>query len=184
MSRIGNKLINIPKNVNIKKVKYKIIIKGILGKLEQKINKNIKIQISNKKINLINKKKNIKKYKSLHGLYRMLILNMIKGVSKGFNKKLELVGIGYKAKCYKNFLYLNIGFSHKIFLEFYKSIEITIINLKNTNNNIIINIFCIDKQLLGLVASYIRSIKKPEPYKGKGIKYLNEKIIIKTGKTV
>ncbi|WGH28142.1 MAG: 50S ribosomal protein L6 [Candidatus Shikimatogenerans bostrichidophilus] len=182
MSRIGNKYIKIPNDINVIVKKKKVYIKGKLGILKQTINKNININIIKNKIFVINKKKKNKKYKGLHGLYRMLIYNMIIGVSKGFNKKLELVGIGYKAKSYKNFLYLNVGYSHKIIFEFYKNIIIKVKNIKGSNT--IINIYCIDKQLLGLIASTIRSIKKPEPYKGKGIKYINEKIIIKTGKTV
>ncbi|WOX79282.1 50S ribosomal protein L6 [Candidatus Shikimatogenerans bostrichidophilus] len=182
MSRIGKKYIIIPKNVKIyKKDKY-IYVKGKLGILKQKINKNIIIKKLDDKIKLINKKNNIKKYKSLHGLYRMLIYNMIKGVNEGYNKKLELVGVGYKAIGKGQILNLNVGYSHKIVIKFCKEINITTENVKG--ENIIINIFCINKQLLGIVASKIRSLKKPEPYKGKGIRYINEKIIIKKGKSV
>ncbi|WGH26120.1 MAG: 50S ribosomal protein L6 [Candidatus Shikimatogenerans bostrichidophilus] len=109
---------------------------------------------------------------------------MIVGVNKGFNKKLVLVGIGYKAECINNILYLNVGFTHKIVFKFCDNILINIEKIKDSSINTIINIFSIDKQLLGLVASKIRSIKKPEHYKGKGIRYKNEKIIIKTGKSV
>ncbi|WOX79151.1 50S ribosomal protein L6 [Candidatus Shikimatogenerans bostrichidophilus] len=184
MSRIGKKYIIIPNNVNIyKKDKY-IYVKGKLGNLKQKINNNIIIKILEDKIYLINKKKNIKKYKSLHGLYRMLIYNMIKGVNKGYNKKLKLVGVGYNAIGNGQILNLNVGYSHKIVMKFCKEINITTEKEIGDNNNIIINIFCINKQLLGIVASKIRSLKKPEPYKGKGIRYINEKIIIKKGKSV
>ncbi|WGH25486.1 MAG: 50S ribosomal protein L6 [Candidatus Shikimatogenerans bostrichidophilus] len=184
MSKIGNKYIDIPKNVNIEKKGVNIYVKGKLGKLKQKINRNLKIKIKKNKIYVINKLKKIKKYKSLHGLYRMLIYNMIKGVNIGFSIKLELVGIGYNAEVSKDghILILNIGFSHTIIFHVCKKISIKIENEKG--GNIIIKLSSCDKQLLGIVASKIRSLKKPEPYKGKGIKYLNEKIIRKTGKTV
>ncbi|MDH3004575.1 MAG: 50S ribosomal protein L6 [Candidatus Shikimatogenerans sp. JK-2022] len=184
MSRIGNKFIIIPENIYIKKKKDYIYIKGKLGKLKQKLNKNIKIKIVSNKLYLINKKKNNKKYKSLHGLFRMLIYNMIYGVSIGYKKQLELVGIGYKAETNKNgrILILNIGYSHTIVFHACKEIFIEVDNIKG--NNTIINLYSIDKQLLGLVANKIRSLKKPDPYKGKGIRYKNEKIKIKTGKTV
>ncbi|MDH3004436.1 MAG: 50S ribosomal protein L6 [Candidatus Shikimatogenerans sp. JK-2022] len=184
MSRIGKQFIKIPNNLKIKIKKQYIYIIGKLGKLKQKINSKIIIKINNKKIFIINKNKNNKYYKSLHGLYRMLIYNMIYGVTYGFNKQLELIGIGYKAEVYKNgkILMLNLGYSHNIVLHVCKKISISIDNINS--NNIIINLFSIDKQLLGIVASKIRSFKKPDPYKGKGIRYKNEKIIIKTGKTV
>ncbi|WGH26654.1 MAG: 50S ribosomal protein L6 [Candidatus Shikimatogenerans bostrichidophilus] len=184
MSRIGKKYIIIPNNVNIYFKKKYIYVNGKLGILKEKINNNIKIKINNNKIYFFNKKKEEKKYKSLHGLYRMLIYNMIIGVKKGFNKKLELVGVGYKAEVYNNgkILKLNLGFSHEIIIKFCKFINISILNIKS--NNTIINVFSINKQLLGIVVSKIRSIKKPDPYKGKGIRYKNEKIILKKGKTV
>ncbi|WGH25028.1 MAG: 50S ribosomal protein L6 [Candidatus Shikimatogenerans bostrichidophilus] len=181
MSRIGNKFIIIPKNINIK-VKYnKISVKGKLGKLKIKINKNIKILIKENKINLINKNN---KYKGLHGLYRMLIYNMIYGVTKGFKKQLELIGVGYKAEVYKKgrILILNLGYSHNIIFHVCKEINITIDYIKGANY--IINLHSIDNQLLGIVASKIRSLKKPDRYKGKGIRYKNENIILKPGKTV
>ncbi|MDH3004924.1 MAG: 50S ribosomal protein L6 [Candidatus Shikimatogenerans sp. JK-2022] len=184
MSKIGKKYIEIPKHVKIKKnkKKNKIYVIGKLGKLKEKIKKNIKIKIKNKKIYIINKKKN-KKYKSLHGLYRMLIYNMVYGVSKGYNKKLVIIGIGYNAEVSKDghILILNLGYSHKIIFHVCKKVKIKI---KEEGGNKIIDLYSIDKQLLGIVAYKIRSLKKPEPYKGKGIRYLNEKIIIKTGKTV
>ncbi|MDH3004786.1 MAG: 50S ribosomal protein L6 [Candidatus Shikimatogenerans sp. JK-2022] len=185
MSRIGKKYIKIPENVLIEKKKKYIYVKGKLGKLKQKLKKRIIIKIKKKKINIINNFKKNKKYKSLHGLYRMLIYNMIYGVNNGYKKELELVGIGYKAETRKNghILVLNIGYSHKIVLHFCKYIKIKIENIKK-GGNIIIVIYSINKYLLGLVASKIRSIKKPDKYKGKGIKYKDEKIIIKKGKTV
>ncbi|WGH25211.1 MAG: 50S ribosomal protein L6 [Candidatus Shikimatogenerans bostrichidophilus] len=184
MSRIGKKQINIPNNVNVLIKKNYIYIKGKLGELKEYVNKNIKIKKEKNSIFILNSLKNNKKYKSLHGLYRMLIYNMIYGVNIGFKKQLELVGIGYKAETYKNgrILILNLGYSHNIAIHVCKKINITVDNIKG--NNPIINLYSIDKQLLGIVASKIRSLKKPDPYKGKGIKYKNEKIIIKTGKTV
>ncbi|MDH3004220.1 MAG: 50S ribosomal protein L6 [Candidatus Shikimatogenerans sp. JK-2022] len=184
MSRIGKNYIKIPNNVKIKIKKNYINIKGRLGKLKRKLNNYLLIKVDNNKIYIINKKKDSKKYKSLHGLYRMLIYNMIYGVNIGFKKQLELVGIGYKAETNKNgrILILNLGYSHNIVLHVCSKINITVDNIKGRNP--IINLFSIDNQLLGIVASKIRSFKKPDPYKGKGIRYINEKIIIKTGKTV
>ncbi|WGH25765.1 MAG: 50S ribosomal protein L6 [Candidatus Shikimatogenerans bostrichidophilus] len=182
MSKIGKKHIIIPSDVNVYINKQYIYVNGKLGILKQKLNKNIKIKIDKKKIIITNNLNNKKKFKSLHGLYRMLIYNMIIGVKNGYNKKLELVGIGYKANGSGRILNLNVGFSHTIVIKFCKKILIETENIKGSNT--IITIYSCDKQLLGIVASKIRSIKKPEPYKGKGIRYKNEKIIIKTGKSV
>ncbi|WGH24845.1 MAG: 50S ribosomal protein L6 [Candidatus Shikimatogenerans bostrichidophilus] len=184
MSRIGNKIINITNNIKIYKKKNFIYIKGKLGVLKLKLNKKIDVKLTNNKIIIINNYKNNKTYKGLHGLYRMLIYNMIKGVSVGYNIELELVGIGYKAETNKlgNILILNLGYSHSIIFHVCNKIHIKVDNIKGSN--IIINLFSIDKQLLGEVASKIRSLRKPDKYKGKGIRYKNEIIKLKAGKTV
>ncbi|WGH24661.1 MAG: 50S ribosomal protein L6 [Candidatus Shikimatogenerans bostrichidophilus] len=184
MSRIGNKIIVFTKDINIYIKNNYINIEGKLGILKLKINNYINIKILNNKITIINKYNNYKKYKGLHGLYRMLIYNMIKGVTVGFNKQLELVGIGYKAEINKlgNILILNLGYSHNIIFHVCNLIKIKLDYIKGGNT--IINLFSIDKQLLGEVASKIRSLRKPDKYKGKGIRYKNEIIKLKTGKTV
>lgn len=181
MSRIGKNPIIIPNLVNIFLCEKNITIKGPLGILNQKKNKFIDIKIDNKKI-YIDRIYNNKKCKSLHGLYRSLINNMIIGVTSGFSTTLEVVGIGYRASNQENILDLNIGYSHNIIIVFPKEINVTTKSEKGNNPLIILR--SNDKQLLGLVASKIRSLRKPEPYKGKGIRYLGETIRRKTGKSV
>lgn len=180
MSRIGNMPIQIPKNVNIKIINNVIKITGPKGNLEQYINPVILLKQEKEKIYLNNKIKK-KKNKSLHGLYRSLISNMIIGVTQGFKKSLEVVGIGYKAEIEKNILKLNLGYSHLIL--FYFPEEIKIKTKSTKEKKYIIEVEGIDKQLVGQVSAKIRSLKKPEPYKGKGIKFLDEKIRKKSGKS-
>ncbi|WP_212113274.1 50S ribosomal protein L6 [Candidatus Shikimatogenerans silvanidophilus] len=191
MSRIGKKPIFIPENVFYYIKIYKkndnlLIVNGPMGKLKEFIPKNISLKKEKNKIfvnysynNIINKKKN----KSIHGLYRMIIYNMIIGVNKKFEKKLELVGIGYRASFNDNnrILELHLGYSHSIMIQCPNEIDLKI-NLEKGKNTIIILKSC-DKQLLGFFCSKIRSFRLPEPYKGKGIKYFNEILIRKTGKS-
>lgn len=183
MSRIGNIPVLIPNNVFVKKQDNIIYINGPLGKLNQKIIGDINIIINNNKI-IVKRKHNDKKNRALHGLYRMLIYNMIKGVYNGFQKKLELIGVGFRANINKNnsqILDLNIGYSHNIIIKLPKSITLEVKMEKNKNTQIIFKSY--DKQLLGIVAAKIRSLRKPDPYKGKGIRYINEYVIKKTGKS-
>lgn len=183
MSRIGNIPVLIPNNVFVKKQDNIIYINGPLGKLNKKIIGDINIIINNNNI-LVKRKHNDKKNRALHGLYRMLIYNMIKGVYNGFKKKLELIGVGFRANINKNnsqILDLNIGYSHNIMIKLPKSITLEVKMKKNKNTQIILKSY--DKQLLGIVAAKIRSLRKPEPYKGKGIRYINEYVIKKTGKS-
>ncbi|AIZ48933.1 50S ribosomal subunit protein L6 (L9e) [Candidatus Karelsulcia muelleri] len=179
MSRIGNIPVLIPNNVFVKKQDNIIYIKGPLGKLNQKIIGDINLIINNNKI-IVKRKHNDKKNRALHGLYRMLIYNMIKGVSNGFKKKLELIGVGFRANINNNqILNLNIGYSHNIMIKLPKSITLEVKRSKNPQ--IILKSY--DKQLLGIVAAKIRSLRKPDPYKGKGIRYINEYVIKKPGKS-
>lgn len=181
MSRIGVVPVDIPEGVSVFLKRKTILIKGPLGELSQNIYINIiNIEIKNNKIYLYNLS-NKKEYKSLHGLYRSLIFNMIVGVKNGFVKKLELVGIGYRATNNGNILELNLGYSHNIIIKTPNEINIETKNEKGKNTIIILKSF--DKQLLGIIASKIRSLRKPEPYKGKGIRYLNEILRRKTGKS-
>ncbi|WP_185855338.1 50S ribosomal protein L6 [Blattabacterium cuenoti] len=182
MSRIGKKLILIPENVKLKIVDNKIFVNGKLGNLVQKISDKIKININNNKLS-VSRNKEDKISKSLHGLYNVLIKNMIIGVSIGFKKELELVGIGYKANIKENnILDMNLGFSHNIMLQLPKEILVDIKLYKGKNTIIILKSY--DKQLLGIVASKIRSFRAPEPYKGKGVRFIGEEIRRKTGKSV
>lgn len=180
MSRIGKTSISIPNEVNLILKKNYLSVKGPLGKLLQEINKNIKIIISGNKLS-VERISNQKKNKSLHGLYRALINNMILGVTKGFVKKLELVGIGYRVSNIGKLLELNLGFSHNIIIEMPDEIEIKTISEKGKNPLIILTSY--NKELLGIISAKIRSLRKPEPYKGKGVKYLEEIIQRKTGKS-
>ncbi|WGH27826.1 MAG: 50S ribosomal protein L6 [Candidatus Bostrichicola ureolyticus] len=182
MSRIGKIPILIPKEVILKIENEKIIIKGPLGELYQSFsNKNIEIVNKNNYLFINNKALNEKNGRSMHGLYRVLINNMIIGVTKGFKKILEIVGIGYKASNKGQFLELSLGYSHNIMIKCPDEIKIDTKNEKGKNPLIILSSY--DKQLLGIVADKIRSFRKPEPYKGKGIRYLGENIIRKTGKS-
>jgi large subunit ribosomal protein L6 len=175
MSRVGKQPINILEGVNIKTENQNIIIKGIKGELVQKIHPNVKIEQKDKELLISVQKPKDKKQRALWGLFQRLISNMIEGVTKGFEKKLEINGLGYKAEVSGDKLILNVGFSHQVNFNIPKNI-----NIKIEKN--IITISGIDKQLVGETAAKIRKIKKPEPYKGKGIKYLDEVIKRKAGK--
>nr|YP_009511721.1 ribosomal protein L6 [Melanthalia intermedia]AXI97598.1 ribosomal protein L6 [Melanthalia intermedia] len=177
MSRIGKQPINLPKNIKVVIEVNKIKIEGPKGKLKYKLPNNIKIEHDEKNNKLrLSKVHEMKETKSLHGLSRTLINNMIIGVSSGFEKKLEIQGVGYRGYTEGRNLVLNVGYSH----------EITVMPPKNTSiyveNNVNITVQGINKELVGKIAAKIRSIRPPEPYKGKGIRYLNEKINIKVGK--
>jgi ribosomal protein L6, bacterial type len=182
MSRIGKKPIFIPKDVNIKIIDNEIIVKGSLGNLSIKISKKFQLNLNENRLLIIRNHED-KKYKSLHGLYNVLINNMIIGVTKGFQKKLELVGIGYRASYNYNegILDLNLGFSHNIMMQLPKEVNIEIQSEKTKNTIIILKSY--DKQLLGIIAAKIRSFRMPEPYKGKGIRYFGEEVRRKTGKS-
>lgn len=181
MSRIGKIPIIIPDNVYVFILdNNKVVVKGPLGELSQDIIGNFQLKIENKKF-FIKRKSEKKKEKSLHGLYRMLIHNMIIGVSIGFKKELEIIGVGYRVSNKDRRIEFHLGYSHNIIIEYPNEIKINLILEKGKNLRIVL--FSCDKQLLGIFAAKIRSLKKPEPYKGKGIRYLNEKIIRKVGKS-
>lgn len=180
MSRIGKLPISIPNGVNVIVKKNLLSITGPLGNLLQEINENFKINISLNNV-LLERLSDQKKIRSLHGLYRSLIKNMILGVTKGFIKKLELVGIGYRASSIGKILELNLGFSHNIIIEMPNEIEVKTVSEKGKNPLIILTSY--NKELLGIVSAKIRSLRPPEPYKGKGVKYIEEIIHRKTGKS-
>jgi large subunit ribosomal protein L6 len=177
MSRIGKKPINIPENVEVNIANQQVKIKGPKGALELFLHPKVKAEAKEKEIVINISDSSVKAERSLWGLSRSLINNMVEGVVNGFTKQLEINGIGFKAAVQDKKLVLNVGFSHPVEYQIPEGIEIKV--EKN-----IITISGIDKQKVGQVAAEIRSIKKPEPYKGKGIKYLNEVIIRKVGKAV
>ena len=179
MSQIGKKIIEIPKNATLDlSSDNKFTAKGPLGELSYTIMDGISLVIKDDTIT-ISRKNDDKKYRELHGLTRSLIYNIIVGVCEGYKKELNLVGVGYTADASnKNFLILNLGFSHPIYFEKPDTIEF------ETPNNTTIIIKGADKQEVGEVSAKIRSLRKPEPYKGKGIKYSDEQVRRKAGKTV
>ena len=179
MSRIGNNPIKIPAEVSIQIEASKIIVKGKLGELVQEYS-GISLELNNDLL-LLKRDSESKDHKSKHGLYRALIANMVEGVSKGFTKELELVGVGYRANCQGQKLDLSLGFSHNIIFEIASEVKVETTSEKGKNP--IIKLTSIDKQLLGYVAAKIRSFRKPEPYKGKGIKFIGEQIRRKAGKS-
>lgn len=175
MSRIGKKPISIPENVKIRMENNTVYVKGPKGELELSLPKFIKTEINENQLNVSVANPEDKKQRSCWGTFNVLISNMIQGVNQGFEKKLELVGIGYRAKTSDNKITFNIGFSHPV--DFILPPGIKAIIEQN-----IITLQGIDKQLVGEMAARIRKLKKPEPYKGKGIKYIDEVIRRKSGK--
>ncbi|UOF94628.1 MAG: 50S ribosomal protein L6 [Bacteroides sp.] len=182
MSRIGKLKILIPENVevNFNKLDYVISVKGSKGILYQKINSCIEVIIDKDKI-LLSRSKEDKYIKSLHGLYRSLIYNMVYGVTEGYIIKQELIGIGYRAEIINKLLYLYLGYSHNIIFKLPDEVQASVIDKKGFPVTIILK--SIDKYLIGQVASKIRHLRKPEPYKGKGIKFSNEIIYKKAIKS-
>ena len=180
MSRIGNNPIIVPDGVTIDFNNNVINVKGKLGELSQEINPNISVSISDNEI-VFSRSNDQKENRSLHGLYRALVSNMIIGVNDGYTKKLELIGVGYRATTSGQKLDFSVGFSHNIVFEIPSEVKVTAETEKGKAP--VITLTSHDKQLLGAVASKIRSYRKPEPYKGKGIRYMGEYVRRKAGKT-
>ena len=182
MSRIGKLPINLPKGVEISRnEKTNIVtVKGGLGQLEQYVDPAISLNIEDGVLTLTRATEQ-KRHKALHGLYRALVFNMVKGVSEGFTVVQELVGVGYKAQANGQLLELSLGYSHNVIFELPSEIKVTTVTEKGKNP--LITLQCIDKQLLGQVATKIRSYRKPEPYKGKGIRFQGEIVRKKAGKS-
>jgi len=176
VSRIGKKIVSIPKGVVITQTEELFKAKGPKGELQMKVHPAMKVVVENDELK-VERPDDTKENKALHGLTRALIQNIIDGVTTGYTKTLDFVGVGYRTEMKGPNLLINIGFSHPIY--FMPPEGITFVT--PTATQIVIN--GIDKQLVGLVAAKIRSIRPPEPYKGKGIKYSNEQIIRKAGKT-
>jgi len=181
MSRIGKKPVEIPSGVTITVDKNnEITVKGPKGELKQKVDRDIVVDIQDKNIEFKRPTDQIR-HRAMHGLYRSLINNMVKGVTEGFKKELELVGVGYKAANTGNLLDLALGYSHNIIFEIPK--ELKVATAQEKGKNPIITLESVDKQLLGAVSAKIRSLRKPEPYKGKGVKFVGEVLRRKAGKS-
>ena len=180
MSRIGNKPVTIPGGVTVTVGKDNIItVKGPKGELKQSIDRDIKAEVKDGHVAFIRPTDQIR-HRALHGLYRSLVSNMVKGVTEGYKKNLELIGVGFKASNQGNILDLSLGFSHNIIFEIPKELKLTTAQEKGQNPTI--NLEGIDHQLIGQVAAKIRGLRKPEPYKGKGIRYVGEAVRRKAGK--
>ena len=179
MSRIGNNPISIPEGVSVSVNGDVITVKGKNGEMNQNFD-GVSFNISDDTI-IVKRNSESKDHKSKHGLYRALVFNMVKGVSDGFTLELELVGVGYRAKASGQKLDLSLGFSHTIVMNIASEVKVESINEKGKNP--IIKLSSPDKQLVGHVAAKIRSFRRPEPYKGKGIKFVGEQIRRKAGKS-
>ena len=181
MSRIGKKPVTVPAGVTITLGKDNIVsVKGPKGELKETIDRDITIEINNGEV-LVGRPTDQIRHRAMHGLYRSLISNMVKGVTEGYKKEMEVVGVGYKAANQGNILDLALGYSHNIIFEIPKELKVTTAQEKGKNP--MITLESIDKQLLGQVCAKIRSLRKPEPYKGKGVKFAGEVLRRKAGKS-
>ncbi len=181
MSRIGNLPVSLPSGVTVDVTDDNIVnLKGPLGELSVNVDKEIMVEVEDNTVN-IKRPSDSKKHKSLHGLYRALINNAVIGVSEGYTKQLELVGVGYRAEATGQRLELSVGLSHDIVIEL--PAEIKVEAKTERRSNPVITLSSVDKQLIGHVAAKIRSLRPPEPYKGKGIKFVGEHLRRKAGKS-
>ncbi|SDC76200.1 LSU ribosomal protein L6P [Algoriphagus faecimaris] len=181
MSRIGKKPINLPSGVTVDvSSPGEVTVKGPKGTLVQEVNPDIQVKVEGNEI-VVARPTDSKRHKSLHGLYRSLINNMVIGVSEGYKKELELVGVGYKATNQGQVLELNLGYSHNIFFALPADVAVKTETPKGKNP--LITLEAIDKELIGQVAAKIKSLRKIEPYKGKGVRFVGEQIRRKAGKT-
>jgi len=180
MSRIGKQPIPVPQGVTVKIGEDNVItVKGPKGELTQAVDRDMKVEVKDGNIEVTRPTEQIR-HRAMHGLYRSLISNLVKGVTDGYKKDLELVGVGYKASNTGNTLDLALGYSHNIIFEVPKELTVTTVTEKGKNP--LISLTSPDKQLLGAVAAKLRSLRKPEPYKGKGVKYTDEVVRRKAGK--
>lgn len=181
MSRIGKKVISIPSGVTVNVSAENVVtVKGPKGELKQTIDRDIKIELKDGEANVVRPTDQIR-HRALHGLYRSLVANMVKGVAEGYTRKLELVGVGYKASNQGNLLDLALGYSHNIIFEVPSELKVATAQEKGQNPTITLE--GADKQLIGQVAAKLRSLRKPEPYKGKGVKFAGEVLRRKAGKS-
>lgn len=180
MSRIGKKAVPVPAGVTVTVSNDNIVtVKGSKGELKQTIDRDIKVEVKNSEVSFTRPTDQIR-HRALHGLYRSLIANMIKGVTDGYVRKLELIGVGFKASNQGNVLDLSLGYSHNIIFEVPK--EIKVVTAQEKGQNPLITLEGIDRQLLGQVSAKLRGLRKPEPYKGKGVRYQGEVVRKKAGK--
>ncbi len=181
MSRIGILPIDIPQGVTVEVADDNVVkVKGPKGELTQKVNLDLGVKVEDNQVKL-SRPTEQKRHKSMHGLYRSLIFNMVKGVSEGYEIKQELVGVGYRAEAKGQILELSIGYSHDIHIMLPKEINVSAVTERRSNP--VITLQSADKQLIGQVAAKIRSLRPPEPYKGKGIKFVGEELRRKAGKS-
>jgi large subunit ribosomal protein L6 len=182
MSRIGKLPVNLPQGVTVTVNSGNVVaVKGPLGELHQKVDADIKIAVEGNVVT-VTRPTNQPRHRSMHGLYRALIFNMVKGVSEGYTIQQELVGVGYRVEVKGQTLEFSLGYSHDIHFEVPKEIKATTEAVKKGSNPVL-TLKSHDKQLIGQVAAKIRSLRKPEPYKGKGIKFVGEQIRRKAGKS-
>ncbi|MEM1135836.1 MAG: 50S ribosomal protein L6 [Bacteroidota bacterium] len=180
MSRIGKAPVSIPSGVTVKFEKNVVEVKGPKGVLTQPVDPDIAVKIEDSQV-VFERPSEQKKHKSLHGLYRSLINNMVIGVTEGYKKELELVGVGFKAAASGNILELNLGYSHNVYFAVPTELSVSAETAKGKNP--IVRLEGVDKQLIGHVAAEIKKLRKVEPYKGKGIRFLGEQIRKKAGKS-
>lgn len=181
MSRIGKMPINLPVGVKISVDKSNIVtVKGPKGELKQQVDKDIEIAVEDSVLS-VKRPTEQQRHRAMHGLYRALLNNMVQGVTEGFKTELELVGVGFRASNQGQILELALGFSHPIYFVVPREIKVTTETVKGKNP--VITLECSDKQLIGQVAAKLRSLRKPEPYKGKGVKFVGEVLRRKAGKT-
>lgn len=180
MSRIGKKPITVPAGVTVTVAADNVVtVKGPKGELKQAIDRDIKVEVVDGTVNVTRPTDQIR-HRAMHGLYRALLSNLVKGVTEGYKKELELVGVGFKAAHTGNVLDLALGYSHNIIFEVPSELKVNTVTEKGKNPLITLEGY--DKQLLGQVAAKLRSLRKPEPYKGKGVKYTDEVLRRKAGK--
>lgn len=181
MSRVGNKPIELPENVTLEVSASNLVtVKGPKGELSQQVDVDLEITQEENAVT-VKRPTDQKRHKALHGLYRTLVYNMVVGVSEGYKKELELVGVGYKASSQGNILELSLGYSHSIYVGVPEELSLKTETLKGKNPTVYLE--GIDKQLIGQVAAKIKSLRKVEPYKGKGVRFVGEHVRRKAGKT-
>jgi large subunit ribosomal protein L6 len=181
MSRIGKKIINVPAGVTVEVSPSNLVtVKGPKGTLSQQVDVDITVELDGSVLT-VKRPTEQKRHKALHGLYRSLINNMVVGVSDGFKREMEIIGVGYKAANQGNILELNLGYSHAIFMAVPSELKVTTAMEKGKNPMVVLE--GIDKQLIGQVAAKIKSLRPVEPYKGKGVRFVGEQVRRKAGKT-